>query len=91
MAQLSRVHASLLLIRSCVAPKMEFSDNALTNHKGCEAVLLVRYMVNGLHITHENTWLTTISYMLNSVLIQWVITMVKIEMAITAKVSVRLD
>ena len=26
-----------------------------------EAVLMVRYMVNGLHITHENTWLMTIS------------------------------
>ena len=54
---------------------------------------MVHYMVNGLHITHENTWLTTISgsYMPNCVLIQWVITMVKIEMTIKAKVSVRLD
>ena len=70
-----------------------FPDNSLTNHKGCEAVLMVRYVVNGLHITHENTWLTIISdsYMPNCVLIQWVITLVKIEMAIAAKVSVRLD
>ena len=51
---------------------------------------MVRYMVDGLHITHENTWLMTISGTL-CVLIQWVITMAKIEMAITAKVSVRLD
>ena len=54
---------------------------------------MVRYMVDGLHITHENTWLMTISgcYIPNCVLIQWVITLVKIEMAIAAKVSVRLD
>ena len=70
-----------------------FSHHSPTNHKGCEAVLMVRYVVNGLHITHENTWLRTItgSYMPNCVLIQWAITMVKIEMTITAKARGRLD